>query len=109
MKLKSPKQKGSAFERELVNKLKEQGLHAVRAWGSNGAALGLHEEVDVVLDYVNKTTEQDAILKIQCKRKKRMPDYLGLSSNVDASVFREDRGEAFILLRFDDFIREFVK
>ena len=40
------KQKGNAFEREIVNLAKEFGLKAVRAWGSNGQSLGLHEEVD---------------------------------------------------------------
>ena len=44
------KQKGNAFEREVVNLAKGFGLKAVRAWGSNGQSLGLHEEVDCTIE-----------------------------------------------------------
>ena len=32
------KQKGNRFEREIVDKAKDRGLDAKRAWGSNGMA-----------------------------------------------------------------------
>ena len=43
------KAKGNRFEREIVNEAKRAGCTAVRAWGSNGQSLGLHEEVDLTI------------------------------------------------------------
>ena len=43
------KAKGNRFEREIVNKMTSLGIKAKRAWGSNGASLGMHEEVDVLI------------------------------------------------------------
>ena len=44
------KAKGNRFERLVVDMSKDAGVPAKRAWGSNGAALGMHEEVDVLLN-----------------------------------------------------------
>ena len=41
--------KGNTFERECVNKAKERGLTAQRAYASNGMSLGLDEEVDALI------------------------------------------------------------
>jgi len=39
------KAKGNRFEREIVNTVLSSGFKKCkRAWGSNGAALGMHEE-----------------------------------------------------------------
>ena len=89
------KTKGNTFERLIVNKAKDLGLEAKRAWGSNGQSIGWHEEVDVLID--NKFT-------IQAKCRKKLADFLIPSEHVDCVVFKQDRGETLILLRFDDFL-----
>ena len=89
------KNKGNAFERLIVNKAKDLGLEAKRAWGSNGRSIGWHEEVDVLID--NSFT-------IQAKCRKKLADFLIPSEHVKSVVFKQDRGETLILLRFDDFL-----
>jgi Holliday junction resolvase len=91
------KAKGNRFEREIVNIAKELGLEAKRAWGSNGAALGCHEEVDVLL-------EDD--FKIQAKCRKKLADFLLPTEHVDAVVCKQDRGETLIILRFKDWLKD---
>ena len=90
------KQKGNRFEREIVDKAKDRGLDAKRSWGSNGMALGEHPEVDcLVNDY-----------KIQAKVRKTLPKYLIPSDEVDAVVFKQDRGEILMLIRYEDWLFE---
>ena len=89
------KQKGNRFEREIVNKAVQSGLTAKRAWGSNGAALGMHEEVDLVIG-------RDPEIKIQAKCRKKLATFLQPTEHVDAVVCKQDRGETLIILRFED-------
>lgn len=90
-------------ESEVVKMLKKAGYEdAVRAWGSNGNAFGEHREVDV------KATIKGMKFKLQLKRKKVIPQWVGLSGEVDAAVVREDRGDNYIFLRLDKFL-EVVK
>ena len=91
------KVKGNKFERDVVNKAKEFGLESKRAYASNGESLGIHAEVDLIIeDY-----------KIQAKIRKSIASYLVTNENVDAQVIREDRGEAYIVLRLEDWL-EFI-
>lgn len=106
------KQKGNSFERSIVKDFIKAGWQAKRAYGSNGNALGQHEEVDVLAyqDYENLldgTTFTDKLL-IQCKKRKKIPAFLSLTENVDCVVFQEDRGDKYIMLRLDDFIERFL-
>ena len=88
------KVKGSKFERDVVNKAKEFGLESKRAYASNGESLGMHAEVDLIIeDY-----------KIQAKIRKSIASYLVPNENVDAQVIREDRGEAYIVLKLEDWL-----
>ena len=88
------KVKGNKFERDVVNKAKEFGLESKRAYASNGESLGMHAEVDLIIeDY-----------KIQAKIRKSIASYLVPNENVDAHVIREDRGEAYIVLRLEDWL-----
>ena len=88
------KVKGNKFERDVVNKAKEFGLDSKRAYASNGESLGMHAEVDLIIeDY-----------KIQAKIRKSIASYLLPNENVDAQVIREDRGEAYIVLRLEDWL-----
>tara|TARA_R110002020_G_scaffold114778_8_gene264104 strand:- start:20305 stop:20631 length:327 start_codon:yes stop_codon:yes gene_type:complete len=91
------KQKGNRFEREIVNKAVQSGLTAKRAWGSNGASLGMHEEVDLV---IGKEPE----IKIQAKCRKKLATFLQPTEHVDAVVCKQDRGETLIILRFEDWL-----
>jgi len=90
------KLKGNRFEREIVDKAKDTGLNAKRAWGSNGMALGEHPEVDCIINEA----------KVQAKVRKKLPAYLIPSKEVDAVVFKQDRGEILVLVRYDDWLFE---
>ena len=91
------KQKGNRVEREIVDKAIDRGLKdSKRAWGSNGMALGEHPEVDCLVDGY----------KIQAKVRKKLPKYLIPSNEVDAVVFKQDRGEILMLIRYEDWLFE---
>ena len=90
------KVKGNKFERDVVNKAKEFGLDSKRAYASNGESLGMHAEVDLIIeDY-----------KIQAKIRKSIASYLLPNENVDAQVIREDRGKVYIVLRLEDWLKQ---
>lgn len=93
------KQKGNRFEREIVDMAKATGLDAQRAWGSNGKALGLTEDVDCVISYGD-----DQKLSVQAKRRKSLASYLKPAVHVDLQVFREDRGDTYALIRLKDLL-----
>ena len=57
----------------------------------------MHAEVDCVID-------DD--YKVQAKVRKRLPKYLIPSEEVDAVVFKQDRGEVLMLVRFEDCLAE---
>ena len=92
------KNKGNGYERELVNQAKDIGLQAKRAYASNGQSLGLHEEVDCLI----------AGKRIQAKRRKKLlkgiQDMIGLLKHTDAVVFREDKCDSFVLVRWSDWL-----
>tara|TARA_Y100000401_G_scaffold73348_1_gene59339 strand:- start:17194 stop:17541 length:348 start_codon:yes stop_codon:yes gene_type:complete len=94
------KQKGNRFERLIVDKAKSCGVGAERAWGSNGRALGMHEEVDVLLE---------GGIRVQAKCRKKIAKWLKPNVFVDAVTVKEDRGETYIILRYDDFLEDYKK
>ncbi len=98
------KVRGNVLEVETVKMFESHGISAKRAWGSNGASMGEHAEVDVLVTPIDNSP-----LKIQCKRKKELPDWLGFTKNIDAVVVREDRGRKFIMFDLEDFIERFLK
>ena len=88
------KAKGNRFEREIVNTVLSSGFSTCkRAWGSNGASLGMHEEVDVLIG--------DSF-KIQAKCRKKIASFLIPTEHVDAVICKEDRGDMLIIMRLDD-------
>jgi Holliday junction resolvase len=101
------KTRGTQLEREVVDMCKDLGLEAKRAYASNGQSLGYTDNVDVVVNYaLNK-------LKIQCKRKKKLPDYLVLDRvgiDYDAVVFRQDGKplKHYVMLELKNFL-ELIK
>ncbi len=87
------KKKGYTFEKELVDFFTAKGVESVRAWGSNGAALGLPPDVDLTA----------AACRIQAKRRRALPSYLQIPEGADVVAFRQDRGPTLILMRLEDF------
>lgn len=97
------KAKGNTYEREVVKQLQDHGFMDVkRAWGSDGRSLGWDEKVDVVGSLKLKD-ESQKLVKIQCKRRKRIPKWLGLES-VDMVMVREDRGESIVVMFLEEFM-----
>ena len=91
------KEKGNRAEREVVKVCAIWNIKAVRAWGSNGRSLGKHEEVDVLI-------EDD--FKVQVKCRKKLPMFLRPSEEVDCTVFKEDRGNLYIMMSLEDWLAE---
>lgn len=96
------KVRGNNLEREIVKYLGTLGVESKRAWGSNGNAIGQHQEVDILV--------KDNF-KLQVKRKKKLPDWLGMTEHVDAVVFREDgkQKHKYIMLRLEDFVKKYLR
>tara|TARA_Y100001973_G_C5041956_1_gene253210 strand:+ start:360 stop:677 length:318 start_codon:yes stop_codon:yes gene_type:complete len=94
------KQKGNRFERLVVSITQDMGIPAKRAWGSNGAALGHHEEVDVLID--NN-------IKVQCKCRAKIAEWMIPNENVDIQVIKEDRGIPLAVMPYDDYLDLLVK
>lgn len=88
------KRRGNILEHEVVAAAKEAGLDAVRAWGSDGRALGEHPEVDVMI----------GTWKVQCKRRKRLPQWLTPSEHVDIQVVRQDRDKPYVVIDLKMFL-----
>lgn len=82
------KRKGTGFERELVRQAREHGLSAERAYASNGRSLGESEGVDLLIEH----------LRVQAKRRKRLPAYLNVPDGADVVIVRQDRGESLALM-----------
>lgn len=93
------KAKGNRIEREVVNIFKENGYECQRAWGSNGKAMGEHEEVDVKAIINNKK------FTIQVKGRKTIADYLKPNTDiVNAQVLKENRKPPYIVMVLEDFL-----
>lgn len=89
------KAKGNRFEKEIVDAIKLHEIHAVRAWGSNGAAIGHHPEVDILIN--------DEI-KVQAKVRSKLPSYIKPSEHVDVQIIKEDRGKMYVVQELNDWI-----
>ena len=94
------KNKGNRFEREIVKAVELHEVKCVRAWGSNGKALGCHEEVDILID--------DEI-KVQAKVRKALQNWIRPSENVDVQIIKEDRGKIYVVQELNDWLLEYKK
>lgn len=88
------KRKGNSYERELVNQATAAGLIAERAYASNGKALGHAESVDLTVSGC----------RVQAKRRKAIAAFLQPTADHDAVVFRQDRGESLVMMKWTDFL-----
>lgn len=93
------KAKGNRVERIIVDLLQAAGWTATRAWGSNGRAIGKHEEVDIAAFMPNGTP-----LDIQVKSRKKLPDYIRPPEACDLTVLKEDRQEPYVVISLEKFI-----
>ena len=98
------KQKGNKFERDCCNKATDlYEIPSKRAWASDGRSLGLHSEVDIVIGDKKYNDE----MHVQCKIRKRLPEYIFPKNDaIDSHLIRDARGEAYIVLRYDDYLSE---
>lgn len=94
----SSRRKGFNFERECVNRARSLGLEAERSWGSDGRSAGRPREVDMVIGGE----------VMQAKRVKKLSKRFTPAEHIYAQVFREDRGEALAVARFDDLLELLV-
>ena len=99
------KQKGNRVERIIVDIIKSNGFDAMRAWGSNGKALGHHEEVDIVMKHWNLSKVYGGI-KIQSKARKKIAEYMKPNLEiVDWQVIKEDREDPLVVLPLKDLLK----
>ena len=94
------KQKGNRFERECVKIAETHGFSAQRAYGYNGRALGESETVDIVI-YANSEK-----IKGQCKVRNKLPKYIKIPEGCDVVFLKEDRGDLYVLQKYDDWLTE---
>ena len=87
--------KGNKFERDIVKAVELHDIKAVRAWGSNGASIGQHPEVDLLIN--------DEI-KVQAKVRKALPKWIRPSENVDVQIIKEDRGKMYVVQELNDWL-----
>ena len=101
------KAKGTRFEREIVKRIESQDREAKRAWGSNGEALGMHAEVDLIFsekDGLAMGSGWNKTYKVQAKCRKNIASFLKPSENVDMQIVKEDRGSVFVIMELDKFL-----
>ncbi len=89
------KQKGNRFEYLIRDMTEDIGLNCQRAWGSSGKSLGMHEEVDLLIE---------GKIKVQAKCRKKLPNYIIPNENVDIQVIKEDRGTPYAVIPYDDWL-----
>ena len=93
--LKSPKAKGYRHEIECKEIAEKHGLDAVRAFGSDGRAIGQSSDVDVLIRNP-KLSKDDRFykIKVQSKSRKSMPKYFDLG-NADIKTMRANNIKNF--------------
>jgi len=96
---KSSRTKGFGYEREVVNQIKQAGLDARRMFGSDGRSSGLSADTDIYVD---------GRYSFQLERTKTIRAKYRPTDGTVGSIFREDKGESFALIRLD-FLIELLK
>ena len=102
--------KGNKFERDCCKKAELFEIPNKRAWGSDGRSLGLDSEVDIVIgsnDWEGETLKFSDEMHCQCKIRKRLRDYIfPKTTKIDCHLIREDRGETYIVMRYEDYLAD---
>ena len=97
------KAKGNRFEKECVKVAEDYGFSATRAWGSDGRSLGQDSEVDIVIEYL-LSPEISEQMKVQCKVRKNIAQYLLPPESCDITLLKQDRGEKYATIRYKDLL-----
>ena len=97
------KAKGNRFEKECVKVAEDYGFSATRAWGSDGRSLGQDSEVDIVIEYL-LSPEISEQMKVQCKVRKNIAQYLLPPESCDITLLKQDRGEIYATIRYKDLL-----
>ena len=92
------KDKGYRFEKQCIDMLKDNDIEAQRAYGSNGLALGLTNDVDIKIEHKGK------MYALQCKVRKRLGNIFKPNENNYGQVVKQDYDDPYITIRFKDFI-----
>tara|TARA_A100001515_G_scaffold26512_1_gene20370 strand:+ start:12571 stop:12882 length:312 start_codon:yes stop_codon:yes gene_type:complete len=90
--------KGYRGEVEVLSLFESLDIEAVRAWGSDGRSIMQKSDVDILAKV------DDINLKVQVKRRKKLPAYLQFK-NCDLVATRQDRGRWIYILRESTFKR----
>ena len=99
------KVKGNKFERDCVKTAELRGLIAKRAWASDGRSLVYSSETDIIIK-----SKYSFVWKMQCKIRKKFAKWLQADWNeIDGFIIRADRGEAFVLIKYDDWLDQIVE
>ena len=93
------KARGNRLERLVVNQAKEMGIDAIRAYASNGLALGEAEDVDVKISF----------FKGQCKMRKKIASFMKPPESCDIALIKEDREDTLVVMRYSDFLHYIKK
>ena len=95
------KNKGNRVERLVVSILKTLGYKTLRAYASNGMALGEHEECAVVSHIKGKKW------RLQVKARKTVAKWIKPNTQVvDAQIIKADREEPLIVMPLKSFVKE---
>ena len=95
-------QKGYRGEVEVLELFEDLNINAMRSWGSDGRSMrnakgkAYKSDVDIV------AMIDDWDIKIQVKRRKKLPAYLAFK-NCDLVATRQDRGNWIYILQEDTF------
>ena len=81
------KKRGNEAEYYIRKQLQRANFSVDRGWGSDGRAMGEHEEVDLRINH------SPANQKIQVKRRKQVAAYIIPSEHVDAQMLYVDRAK----------------
>jgi Holliday junction resolvase len=93
------KKKGTHFENEIVDAIRERGWEAIRAPESDGRHLGETAGTDILM-FAN----DGEMVTVQCARRKKIASYLTeKSDDVDVLMLRENYGNTLAILPAERF------
>ena len=92
------KNKGSRFERQIVNTAIEHGLAAKRAYASNGISLGYEEDID---GYIENSKNNKITFQAKCRKKIAKWQTFG---NADIVIIKQDRGDIIVMQKLEDWL-----
>ena len=89
------KNKGNRFERKIVEICELHDIPAKRSYASDGRSLGMHSEVDVLIN-------ND--IKVQAKCRKKIATHMQPNENVDVQIIKQDRGPVLVVQELNDWL-----